>query len=272
GVYFFGASNLKWALRTWELPADERARVGNYGIGAINHAFELQFLRFLVEQRGLGRKGDSRTTVVVGAFWGNALDFPAESYFAPLWRRHGLYTYDPATGIADAPLGPVARQYRVEKARCAGLIGGNMNRVARAVALGLGQPLDPTERMKDPAEVRAWILAHWGNLGWSDATAGQVRALAELLDYLTARRIGVRIALLPRRAAFDEVPLDPAYREAVTALAAAKNVPLTDLSSLLTEDDYWDINHYNARGLEKTNAALMAIARDELGRDLPGRD
>ena len=264
GVYFFGSSNLKWALKTWELPPEERALVGNYGIGAVNHALEAQFIRFLVEKRGLGRAGDGRTAIVLGAFWSNAVEWNPEAYFGPLWRRHRLYTYDARTGIDDARLDPVTRSWRTEKARCSGFLSGNANRLARAIALGLGQPLDPTERLKDPAEVRAWIVSRYGAIDPRGPVASQTRALSDLVDYLKERRIAVHIALMPRREAFDEVPLERAYHDAVTALAAEKGVPLSDFSRLLSEDEFWDIDHYNKAGLDRTHDALMRIAREHL--------
>ncbi len=264
GVYFFGSSNLKWALKTWELPPEERALVGNYGVGAISHSLEAQFIHFLVEKRGLGRAGDGRTAIVLGAFWSNGVSWKPETYFGPLWRRYRLYTYDESRGVDVAPLDPVTRHWRMEKARCSGFLSGNANRVARAVVLALGEPLDPTERMKDPDAMRTWVLSHYAHLDWRGPLTDQMRALGDLIDYLKERRIEVRIALLPRRLAFDEVPLDRAYRDEVTALAAGRGVPLTDLSRLLAEDEFWDESHYNQAGLNKTHDALMRIARAHL--------
>jgi hypothetical protein len=264
GVYFFGSSNLKWALKTWELPPEERSLIGNYGIGAVSHALEAQFIRFLVEKRGLGRAADGHTAIVLGSFWSNGLNWPPETYFGPLWRRHGLYTYDERSGIDVARLDPLTRRWRLEKARCSGFLGGNANRLARAVALALGQPLDATEKMTDPAQMRAWVHSSYGSIDWRGPLTDQMRALGELIDYLKERRIEARIVLLPRRAAFDDVPIDRAYRDEVTALARDKEVPLADLSHLLAEDEFWDGNHYNAQGLAKTHEALMRIAREHL--------
>lgn len=264
GVYFFGSSNLKWALKTWELPEEERVLVGNYGVGAVSHSLEAQFIRFLVEKRGLGSAADGRTAVVLGAFWSNGLNWPPEAYFGPLWRRHGMYTYDATRGADRAPLDPVTRRWRLERARCSGFLSGNANRLARMVAHALDQPLDPTERIKDPAAVRARVIAEYDTPDWRGPLTDQMRALADLIDYLKERRIEVRIALLPRRVAFDQLPLDVAYRAEVSEIARAKGVPLTDLSHLLAEDEFWDIHHYNLAGLAKIHDALMRIAREHL--------
>jgi hypothetical protein len=266
GVYFFGSSTLKWALKTWELPPAERARVGNYGIGAINHALEFQFIRFLVEDRGLLAAGGERTRIVLGADLTNVADWSAESYFGPLWRRHGLYTYSVKDGIHAAGIGPLRRFIRTEKAHCSGFIGGNLNRAARVVTNRLGIPVTWSEGLKDPEAIRDWIRTRFGSPGMNDSLATQMSALQTMMNYLESRGVGVTIVLLPHRQAFDDLAVTGAYHDAIAALCARRSIPLVDLSHALSEDEFWDINHVNARGLEKTNAALTAIAREHLRR------
>jgi hypothetical protein len=86
------------------------------------------------------------------------------------------------------------------------------------------------------------------------------------MNYLESRGVGVTIVLLPHRQAFDDLAVTGAYHDAIAALCARRSIPLVDLSHALSEDEFWDINHVNARGLEKTNAALTAIAREHLRR------
>jgi len=266
GVYFFGSSNLKWAMKTWDLPPEQRALIGNYGIGAISHSLEFQFIRYLVEQRGLLQAGGGKTHVVLGAFWSNAVNWAPEGYFGPLWRRHKLYTYSVPGGIHRADMGRLTAFVRVRKARCSGFIGGNFNRIARWAMTALGQPLERTERLKDPQEIQEWVRAHYAEPRWRQSLTDQVTALDQIIGYLQARDVGLTIVLLPHRSAFDDLPLTGAYQDEVTALCKARSVELVDLSRLLSEDEYWDINHPNYRGLAKTDAALMDLARRHLRR------
>ncbi len=166
GVYFFGSSDLKWAMKTWELPPDERALIGNYGIGAISHSLEFQFVRYLVEERGLLGAGGEKTHIVLGASWSNALNWSPDSYFGPIWRRHRLYTYSIKDGIHPAAMNRLEKFVRFKQARCSGFIGGNFNRLARFMMTKLGQPLEETERLKDPGEIQEWVRAHYGPITW----------------------------------------------------------------------------------------------------------
>jgi len=93
-----------------------------------------------------------------------------------------------------------------------------------------------------------------------------MEALGQLIDYLQARDVGVTIVLLPYRRAIEDLPLTVAYRTGVGAFCKSRSVRLVDMSRSLSEDEFWDINHVNYRGLSKTNAVLMHIATEHLRR------
>jgi hypothetical protein len=267
GIYFFGASDLKWALETWEVPGEIRPFVHNYGLGALSHALELQFLRFLIEDEHLLKAGADKTQIILGVSWSNAVSWSPEAYFGPLWRRHGLYTYTAEGGIHEAPLSRVQRRLRTERARCSGFVGGNFNRLARWIMTSLGLPLEASDQIKEPAEVSAWV--HTNVHLPSASVEKQVRAFDDLLAYLQAQGVGVTVVFLPHRRAFDELPLVGVYHDEVTRICRARSVETVDLSHALSEDEFWDMGHPTYRGLQKTHAALMQVAAPYLARIAP---
>ena len=55
GVYFFGASNMKWAMCVPDLPPEQRKLVHNFGAGEGSPYFHRQFTEFLVNHKDLLR-------------------------------------------------------------------------------------------------------------------------------------------------------------------------------------------------------------------------
>jgi hypothetical protein len=264
GVYFFGSSPMKWGLATWNLPPDLRRVIGNYGIGASSHELQYAFIRHLVEHEGFLKAGGDKVHVVLGLYWSMGQDWKASSYFKPLWERHGLYTYSDADGIQPVAANSVLVALRIERARCTGFIGSNVNRLARALVGAMGIPLSETEQIQDPERVRQWALTLTGTGDWRQGLDHQMIALEQLVGYLQQRNVGVTVALLPERAAFAELPEPMAYHKAVRDLCLQRAIPAIDLTHFLAEDEFWDINHSNYNGLMKTHAALMSVAVDRL--------
>ena len=60
GVYFFGASNMKWAMCVPDLPPDERMLVHNFGAGEGSPYFHRQFTEYLVKDKHILRAGPAR--------------------------------------------------------------------------------------------------------------------------------------------------------------------------------------------------------------------
>ncbi len=266
GAYFFGTSALKWALKTWELPSEQRRFVGNYGIGATSHQLQFQWIRFLVEQDELLQAGGAKVQVVLGAYWSMGTDWSPKGYFGRLWQRHGLYDYDPTTGIKPVSLGPLQRAIRYAKARCSGFISGNFNRLARFLTTAKGGKLSPTEKLRDPDQIRKYVQKLVDRPNWQGPLARQMESLSETIDYLKTRQANVIVVLVPTRRPFFEFPLPVAYREQVKALCVRESVDCADLSDLLDEDQFWDINHSNSRGLDKTHKAMMELVLPHLRR------
>jgi hypothetical protein len=265
GVYFFGSSTMKWATRLWELPPDLRDRIANYGIGATNHEMQFQFIRLLVEHEGFLDAGPEKVHVVLGLYWSMALDWNPEGFFAPLWRRHGLYTYDRSIGIQPNDGNEIVRTYLRERGRCSGFLGGMFNRAARFIATSAGIPLSETENIRDPAQVSAWAKRLAGTDDRQGTLTRQMSQLADLVAYLRDRGVGVSIVLLPQRRAFDALALPDAYHKAIVEFCENRHLHLVDLSHLLNEDEFADMDHSNDAGLMKSHRMLMILAMDRLG-------
>ena len=129
GVYFFGTSTMKWAFTTWDLPAEQKRFIGNYGIGASSHTDQLRLIQYLIEQRGFLTAGE-RDLVILGVTFRLGRRDPPTGYFASLLRRHGLYTITPDERIVPVPMSAVERWLRIEKARSGGFFW-NLGRVAK---------------------------------------------------------------------------------------------------------------------------------------------
>src|SRR5262245_26284065 len=113
GVYFFGTSNMKWAFTTWDLPAEQKPFIGNYGIGASSHSTHLTLIRYLIEQRGFLTAGKQNLVILGVSFHLGRPDSP-DGFFASLLRRHGLYATMPDDRIAAVPMSAVEHWLRIE--------------------------------------------------------------------------------------------------------------------------------------------------------------
>jgi hypothetical protein len=266
GVFFFGTSTMKWGLKTWELAPAERALVHNFAIGASNHTFVAQFIRYLVEYQGLLQGGGDRVYVVLGCFWTMGKEW-GDGYFTKLWGRYKLFQSDERYGIRPADLGTVRRAWRVEQARLAGFVSQNAWRVARYVAssAGLRMQVD-RERLIGEAEIRRRAIETATIPGWENELKSQLAELRDLLHYLQERGVSVTIVLLPTRADYDDLPVPQQYNSELRVVAAESRVQFVDLSKLLSNDEFVDVHHANYRGLEKLHQALMSLVRPHLKR------
>ena len=167
GVFFFGTSTMKWGLATWDIPADLRPLVGNYGIGATDHEMQFQLIRFLVEQNHLLQAGGEKVHVVLGLYWSMGQYWRPQGFFGPLWERYGLYAYDPELGPRQATGNPLILSIKRERARCSSFIGGNLHRLARAISLSLGF------RITRPKTSRSRRRCGPGRNGWPSAPTGR---------------------------------------------------------------------------------------------------
>jgi hypothetical protein len=258
GVFFLGSSNLKWGLALWELSEAQRAGVHNYGIGASNHASLFHFTKFLFEQQGLDRAPPDRTLFVLGLSAQGAF-MERSRYFEALWSRYGLYRYDPERGISVVERSRCGELFAAEKARLVSFIGGVLNQIGRVLAARFGLPLAPGAGAQSPRSLERMAAAFEVEKprGRMERQLGQ---LERLLDYLEERGVAVALVQLPERSLVREKSLPRSHREALREIAGQRRLRFADLSALLRDDEFLDLNHANVAGLPKVHAALLGVA------------
>lgn len=273
GVFFFGTSTMKWGMKTWELEPDSRALVHNYGIGATNHRFVSQFVRHMVEQEGMLRAGGENVHVILTCFWTMSNQWGGnKGFFARLWGRYGLFSYDQDKGIQVSDLGTVRRKMKFERARLASSIMVNTRRMVREIAIGAGMQTKGDWKGRNmSSEDRRQLLEFAKAPNWEQDLAREMAALRDLIQYLRDKRVAVTVVLLPTTSIYDDSPLPQQYQSMLRTVAEDNKVPYVDLSKLLGENEYADFHHANYRGLGKVHSALMSLARRHVDHILATR-
>ncbi len=262
GVYFFGASNMKWAMCVPDLPPEQRRLVHNLGAGEGSPYFHQQFTEYLVKHKDILRAGSEKTLIVFGTSFLNAKpagDNPT-TVLSNMWRRYGLYGYDFRQGIEPISRGPAWDAYALEKARCSSFVQGLIDRGGR---LAVPKVLRRRKTEKNAAVYAADYKKRMGP-NWEEGIRQHRRELQQWLDYLRTQKINFEIVLLPLASWHKPLPYPREYRAMIEEFCATNHVPLIDYSDLLTDDDFLDHIHVNEQGLPKTDAALMDVAREFL--------
>ncbi len=259
GVYFFGASNMKWAMCVPDLPPEQRKLVHNFGAGEGSPYFHLQFTEFLVDHKKILVAGPEKTLIVYGTSFLNAKpasDTPT-TFFPNLWRRYGLYRYDFRQGIEPVSGGSAWHAYALEKARCSSFVQGLIDSAGRmAVPKAL-------RRRRTEKDATAYAADYKNRMGpdWEEGIRQNRRELQEWFKYLRDQKMDFQVVLLPLASWHQSLPYPPKYRAMIEEFCATNHVPLIDYSHLLTDDEFFDHIHPNQQGLQKTDAALMDVAR-----------
>jgi hypothetical protein len=265
GVYFFGASNMKWATRFLDLPPDERKLVHNFGAGEGSPYFNQQLTEYLVRQKDLLQAGPEKTLIVYGTGFINAKPSAegTAAFFPNLWRRYGLYTYDYKKGVEPICRGNWLDAYSLEKARCSSFMQGAIDRAGR---MAVPKALRRRRAEKDPAAFAADYQRRMGP-DWEANIDLHRKEMQAWFDYVKSQKMDFAIVLLPLASWHQPLPYPPKYRAMIEDFckknrnADGREVPLYDLTAIAGDDDFGDHIHMNAQGLPKTDAALMDIAR-----------
>lgn len=258
GVFFFGTSNVKWAFQTWDLPVAQRRLIGNYGIGASNHATELQLIRYLIAQHGFLSAGN-RDLVIFGVSFHLGVE-PSPGFFEALLQRHGLFQITPTGRMVPAKLSSIDRWLRVEKARSGGFFW-NVGRVAKAWMRWLSgrtkpQPHNAAEYRK---EWRSFMGPHW-----KPNMDHQIEEFRKTILQVKSYGADVKVILLPQGTWMDDLPFKPYYETKVRALCNATSTPLIDLSRSIPDAEFQESNHLTVQGQYDFRKIIMAIIGDKL--------
>ena len=183
--------------------------------------------------------------------------------FSNLWRRYGLYSYDHKKGIEPISRGSWLDAYFLEKARCSSFMQGVIDKAGR---MAVPKRLRRRKTEKDPAAYAADYQRRMGS-DWEENIDLHRQELQGWFDYVKSKNMNFAVVLLPLASWHKPLPYPPKYRAMIEEFckqnrnADGREVPLYDLSTIAGDDDFGDHIHMNARGLPKTDAALMDIAR-----------
>jgi hypothetical protein len=265
GVYFIGSSTTQHAIATWLLPEDERTLVHNLAIKSANVSEQFQFLRYLVEERGLLDGDAGKTLIVFGlAHFDTRPKSPGTTdwnYIPALFERHGLYDYDVVRGITDLPLAPWLRALRRERMRCCSFIDALIHHTSFA-----GRPFGwtPANPGEEERKARAFVHEMMGGAEWKENMARQLEQLAAMFDYLHRRGAAVAAVLLPLASWNHELEEAAEFDARVHALCRDHGVALNDESAALPDADFADHAHLNCVGEAVLTPILAALAREHL--------
>ena len=249
GVYFIGASEMNAGIMTWLLAPEERRLIHNYALGDLRHTDSGHLVRMLVEENGLLRAGGEKTTVILGlSYYMARRNDESGGYTDALFHRHGLYTYDWEHGIHRLWHTPIERFVRLERDRA--------NRFLRALLLTETR----VATVRPHPETRIHMLRTHMGMEWRSRMESEVRQLAAQIDYLQTRNVQVRAILHPAGSWHHRYPYYAAYTKLILPVLQARRVPTTDLTELLTDDEFFDNLHARYSGQVKLHAAYRDLA------------
>lgn len=160
----------------------------------------------------------------------------------------------------------------LERARVCSFLAGMANRAAREISLAIGVRISATERLNNPVTIRRIVSKMVDERPGDGGLASQMRELRGLIGFLQTRHVRLTCVLLPHRAAMRDMAWPKMYFAKTRAECRRSGVPFIDMSTILSEDEYWDINHSDYRGLEKTNRALIKVAQSPVNREKGAND
>lgn len=258
GLYFFGTSNMKWAFTTWDLPDQLKLHLHDYGTGAASHQTILRLVRY-VGDKGMFAAAD-KSKVIVGLSYHLGRTETRDSYFPALVRRQGVYEIAADDRLIDAPLAPADRWFRIEKARCGGLVR-NTGRLIKNWALARFNL--SRQRPHDQDRYRKEWTQFMGP-DWKRNIDRELVHLNQTLDLLKAHGVPVELILLPQGTWMDALPYPAYYNGRVRALAGRTSTPVLDWSKSLPDTDFIDSNHLTVGGQTKFRTMILRQEKAQL--------
>lgn len=259
GVILIGASNLTWAMKPWDLPADVRPFVHNFGLQGSNHRDQFDLIRYLVEEQGLLRAGGPKTLVVFGLSYHmtHNADLPGQPPHALIsrtWSSRGMYSTAPDGSIRSSGLNPIARRFILEKAKITGFL---------RTVVSLAYALTKRERVLNLEFSRdEWTRT----LGprWEEKFDVELAAFERTVGYLKRRDVRMLVVDMPHASWNDALPFRQGYLRRLRAVCDRNGVEILDLSKRIADAEYADSVHFTTVGIEKFQDALTGRFLDHL--------
>src|SRR5581483_1849280 len=201
GVYIFGTCNAR-------VDFPPGGPIYDFATANTSHDDTYQLLRYLIDQRGLLRAGAGKCHVVFALSYHASRKDPT-GFFPNLWGRHGLYTYSPARGIADAPISPLRRFIGQERTRIAGFmacLGEYAVQEMHHLSYSKGEP----PKKHYPAYYKEADYRYMGS-NWETGMREEVQWLGQAVGELQQRGVSVTVALLPLGTWEDDLPFKREY-------------------------------------------------------------
>jgi hypothetical protein len=261
GVYFLGASYVKYATKLWELSPDLQTLAHNYGLPAANHESELVLLRYLIDERGMLKAGGEKSLVVFGVSYETA-SYPSRSLppeWVNSWDRHGFFACDQQHGIRAVPVSAMSRFIEFEETFQADCMIRLQKIFLQQISQWRHHGLEPPRR-HSPA---LYVAKRRADMGpeWKCRITEDVQVFGETVDYLRERHVQIRVVRMPEGSWERDLPYSEEYWSQVTGVCAKKHIPISDWSKMLTDEEFADSGHPNTFGMDKITPAFLEIAR-----------
>jgi hypothetical protein len=280
GTVYIGSSTLQHALKTWDLPSEQSPFIHNFALESANMREQYLWLRYLVEYQGLGSAGPGKTMVILALSHLDTRDkllgLLDSSFIDDLFKRYGLFDYDPVAGIAPKPLPRFERALIEEKARNSALLQqlaiDVRDEVVDRVSGGRRPPVQSDQAdQADQAAMELQMNLMGGPQRWRSALEHQVQYLARSIDDLQARGIDVQAVVLPMKTFNNRQPFAQAFMDATARLCERRKVPLTDYSRRFPDTAFADGTHLGHAAHLELSPLLLAPAVEHLTKLRAGR-
>jgi hypothetical protein len=260
GLYFVGASLMRRSLCTWEWPEQDRAYAHNYAISGSSLLEQSQFLKFLVEKKGLLKAGGSKTAVAwelafQAANESDSFEFHQVDDATKAWmNQRFLLRYNRQTGLDLGTHLPLIANTVMEERRAESV----SNWLLGQSGLEVSYPVLEMQPKPDAATTRAYWLRRFGP-DWKSSMDQQLAAMIGEITDLQQRGVHVVAVLMPR--AGWQTGFEPSTRfiEKVVPMLKSKSVEIFDASQGLTEADFSDTSHLTLSGVTKIQPALLSV-------------
>jgi hypothetical protein len=178
--------------------------------------------------------------------------------FVDNWERRGLFACDAQDGIRAVPVNAISKCLDFEVSRAGAGLARFRNLFVHQLVRWRHHGIEPP-RMHDPAFYIVKCRAEM-EPDWEKKIEEYVRTFGEMLDYLVAQRVQVRVILMPQGSWYDNLPYEQEFKKRINTLCAGKQIPVTDWSTMLADEDFSDSIHPNVYGIDKLHPAFLKIA------------